>query len=794
MFDFAEGISCMPLGKNLCLIPWLCICLISIAAAAQSIPVPLIYQPLLPDTVAPGSTGFRLTLNGSGFVSGAVVNWNGQPRMTTFVSANKLQASINTADVAAAGTATITVLNPRSKHPSQPVYFSIQTPLGSVAMAFDGNLNATGTVTSGDFNNDGKLDVALFTFVSNVSSIQVFFGNGDGTFQAPITTTLTSASGTLRWLLAADFNGDGNLDLALSVDDQDNPYTDILLGDGTGKFSPALQQNYIYGLAYGVGDFNGDGRLDLIENNFYECAVLLGNGDGTFQQKNDSFFECGDYPGIPAVGDFNRDGKLDLAVPNSYGTSSVDVFLGNGNGAFQSVHTYAVDSGNELVAADFNGDGKLDLITNGVSVLFGRGDGTFSVGPTTALPGSPQASQFGVADFNGDGKPDIGMVLYPSSGTNNQQAIAVLLGNGDGTFQSPILTDAGAGGTSGVGMGDFNNDGKMDFYVGTVLDYYYPGSTMLFLQSSLSVSVNTLAFTDQNLNTTAPAQSITLTNITTAAVPIQGIAFTGAGATNFAQTNNCGTSLTAEASCQIQVTFTPTVTGTLNAALTISYAGMGGPQSIAVTGIGVSIMLSVAPASLTFPTQVIGTNSSTQYITLVNTGDFQTNISSIATTGPFQQMNNCPSSLYYTGDTCDIVVTFSPTTKGPVTGTISITDSATGSPQTVTLSGSGSAVLLSAVSVNFGNQSIGTSSTTFPIQLFNKGNTTLAIIQIAITGTNASDFSETNTCGTAVMAKSSCTINVTFTPGATGLRSAALSIADNGGGSPQSVGLFGTGD
>src|ERR1700727_1698213 len=322
---------------------FLSVCLMRLAAA-QSVPVPLISLPLVPDTVARGSTGFRLTVNGTGFESGAVVYWNGHPRTTTFVSANKLQASINTSDVASAGTAAITVLNPRSKHLSPPVYFPIQTPFASVAMALDGNLSATGTVTSGDFNNDGKLDLAVFTSISKLPSVQVFLGNGDGTFQAPITTTV-SLPGHPALLIAADFNGDGKLDLALSSDDQDSPYTQILLGDGTGNFSTISEYDYIYGLAEGVGDFNGDGHLDLIENNFYHCAVLLGEGNGNFQQKDIQYFDCGSYPGIPAVGDFNRDNKLDLAVASSYGTSSVDLFLGNGDGTFQPAVTYAVDSG-----------------------------------------------------------------------------------------------------------------------------------------------------------------------------------------------------------------------------------------------------------------------------------------------------------------------------------------------------------------------------------------------------------------------------------------------------------------
>jgi hypothetical protein len=195
---------------------------------------------------------------------------------------------------------------------------------------------------------------------------------------------------------------------------------------------------------------------------------------------------------------------------------------------------------------------------------------------------------------------------------------------------------------------------------------------------------------------------------------------------------------------------------------------------------------------LGFATQLVGTASSPQPATLANTGTGPVNISSISTKGPFTQTNDCPSSLP-AGANCDILVRFAPHAEGAAKGMLSVSDDATGSPQTVSLSGVGTVVTFSPLGVNFGDQKVGTSSPPVPIELFNKGGTTLSITQITLSGKNSGDLRQKNNCGQSVPAHGHCTISVTFTPTATGQRSGAVSITDDGGGSPQSVPLAGTG-
>jgi hypothetical protein len=195
---------------------------------------------------------------------------------------------------------------------------------------------------------------------------------------------------------------------------------------------------------------------------------------------------------------------------------------------------------------------------------------------------------------------------------------------------------------------------------------------------------------------------------------------------------------------------------------------------------------------LSFPAQLVGTTSSPQRATLTNTGTQAVYISSISTRKPFIQTNDCPVSLP-AATSCDILVRFAPRGKNASNGTLSVWDDATGSPQRVSLSGSGTVVTFSPVGVNFGDQKVGSSSPPVPVKLFNKGGTTLSITQIAITGANSGDFTQKNDCGQGVPPHGHCTISVTFAPTATGQRSGAVSVSDDGGGSPQAVPLAGTG-
>jgi hypothetical protein len=212
------------------------------------------------------------------------------------------------------------------------------------------------------------------------------------------------------------------------------------------------------------------------------------------------------------------------------------------------------------------------------------------------------------------------------------------------------------------------------------------------------------------------------------------------------------------------------------------------------------------PTSVSFGNQIVGITSATQTVTLTNNGSLALSISSIALTGTnatdFAQSNTCPSgsNTLAAGSSCTISLTFTPGATGARSANLTFTDNAAGSPQALALSGTGviaaPAVSLNPTSVSFGNQKVGIDSTAQTVTLTNSGTTPLSISSIALTGTNAADFAQTNTCPgstNTLAAGSSCTITITFTPGATGARSASLTFTDNAADSPQTVALDGTG-
>ena len=327
----------------------------------------------------------------------------------------------------------------------------------------------------GDFNNDGKLDVAVANdrdgTAEGSSTVSVLIGNGDGSFQAP----RTFAVGSMSWAVAAgDFNGDGAPDLAAA--NTASTTVSVLLGYGNGNFPAALTIAVGHnpeGLA--AGDFNGDGRRDLAASNAGSntISVLLGNGNGTFQEP--LTIAAGQVPVFVAVGDFNRDTRQDLVVAN-YGSShyysdtvasTVSVVLGNGDGTFGAPQTFEAGSGPHGIAVgDFNRDGTQDLAVANlgpypqrattVAVLIGQGDGTFRA-PQTFEAGHALTG-VAIGDFNRDGLQDLTL----SSG--DDATVSVLLGNGNGTFQPARIFGAGNSPKS-VAVGDLNADQMPDLVV-----------------------------------------------------------------------------------------------------------------------------------------------------------------------------------------------------------------------------------------------------------------------------------------------------------------------------------------
>jgi hypothetical protein len=311
-----------------------------------------------------------------------------------------------------------------------------------------------GSVVAGDFNNDGMVDIAVANWVG--SSVSIYRGNGNGTFKAAITTDVPYYASAL---VAADFNKDGKLDLAITSNSVNSVY--ILLGQGDGHFeSPVTYTTPSYTIGIIAEDFNRDGHIDLAIADTYgnDVYVMLGNGDGTFQAGTS--FSAGTTPIQLVAGDFNGDGLVDLVVTDGpdCGCAFMSVLLGNGDGTFQPPLTTSIAGAGSIVAGDFNRDHKLDIaIDNGlVSVFLGNGDGTFKQDVDYGSDGSSE--RFVTGDFNRDGLIDFVVTNFNG---NNSTHLSTLLGNGDGTFGKLASYSTGSG-PSGIVGADFNGDGKID--------------------------------------------------------------------------------------------------------------------------------------------------------------------------------------------------------------------------------------------------------------------------------------------------------------------------------------------
>ena len=224
----------------------------------------------------------------------------------------------------------------------------------------------------------------------------------------------------------------------------------------------------------------------------------------------------------------------------------------------------------------------------------------------------------------------------------------------------------------------------------------------------------------------------------------------------------------------------------------------GSPQSVALSGTGLGPAATLSATSLSFGSSAVGTATASQSVTLTNTGSATLTITSIAFTGAnassFVFANSCGTSLA-AGANCSIHGHFAPTTGGALTAAITISDNAGGSPQSVALTGTGlgPAATLSATSLSFGSSAVGTATASQAVTLTNTGSATLSITSIAVTGANASSFAFANSCGTSLAAGANCSIHGHFDPTTGGALTAAITISDNAGGSPQKVALTGTG-
>ena len=310
----------------------------------------------------------------------------------------------------------------------------------------------------------------------------------------------------------------------------------------------------------------------------------------------------------------------------------------------------------------------------------------------------------------------------------------------------------------------------------------------------VTLSPSPLTFGPQPVGSTSGAQQVTLKNGQSSTLTISNIFGGGADPGDFTQTNNCGSGLALGASCAINVTFAPKAMGTRTATLSVSDSAPNSPQTVALSGTATApVTLSVA--TLNFGTVLIGSNKTATPVVLTNHMNTALTGISVGVTGSgYTQINTCGTSIPARG-TCKITVTFAPTATGKQLGTVTITDSAVNSPQTISLSGTGRLpVTVSPLTLSFGTVKVGTTSAAKNVTVTNNQKTSLTITGIGFTGTNPGDFHETNTCGSSLAAGAPCTVSVTFTPKATGARSATLSITDSASTSPQTVSVAGTGN
>lgn len=326
--------------------------------------------------------------------------------------------------------------------------------------------HAPNSVAVGDFNKDGRDDLAVASTADNALSVHL--ADGPGSFRPPTHWSVGSAPVSVA---VGDFNSDGNPDVASA--NADSGTVSILFGDGLGEFAPALHcQVGSSPYAVAAGDVDRDGKTDLVAANFFGNSVSVLISDGTESCGTLATYSTGAGttdvaiadPADPAIRDLNRDGKPDLVSANFY-SNSVSVLLGNGTGSFGPASDFPAGDGATFVAiGDLNQDGKPDLAVAtayapSVSILLGNGQGAFAVPIPIPVLAGPQSVE--IEDFNRDGKPDLAVIYTMTN------VVSILSGNGDGTFGT-AMNCTGGGGPSDfdrLATGDFNQDDKPDLAV-----------------------------------------------------------------------------------------------------------------------------------------------------------------------------------------------------------------------------------------------------------------------------------------------------------------------------------------
>ena len=435
-----------------------------------------------PSAITSSSLPRTITVDGAGFQSGLTVTISTTSASTHPAPSQITSTSFQITAVFGIGSYSISVSNPGGQ-PSSPFSFAVRTAAGidfappvnyPTGATSSGPGAGSGSIVIADFNDDGKLDIAVSNYASN--TISVFLNKGDGAFSSPVVTTVNPGGALgLGPIVAGDFNEDGKMDLIVSTIAGEQ--SDIVLtgnGDGTFTQGAAIPNSFGFTTAKAI-DLNGNKHLDLVGDGG-SVSVALGNGDGTFSPT--VYYSNGPFPdsyfGID-VGALTSNGKLDIVSADPLSTpGGIFVFPGNGDGTFGTLSEQPMPASglfpskpDSVALADFDTSGKLDLLigdaTGTAAVASGNGDYTFNLSSETVVYSGNDLANNGiyvyVADLDQDGKPDVLVLDYLNG------VFAVVLNNASTISAGSKYSFTIAPGVGDLAVGDLNGDGMPDVAV-----------------------------------------------------------------------------------------------------------------------------------------------------------------------------------------------------------------------------------------------------------------------------------------------------------------------------------------
>jgi hypothetical protein len=679
------------------------------------------------------------------------------------------------------------------------------------------------SVVAADFRKMMKLDLA--TANTNDSTTSILLGKGDGTFDPR--TDLGTDTGPIS-IASADFDNDGKPDLLTGNFGFSYTYygyfyfyptVSLLRGNGDGTF--ATRADFAIGfslspdpMSIATGDFNGDGRMDaaVVKEESQSVAVLLQVPVITLST-DILRFSTNQPVGVTTAAQtvtVSSEGAVNLAIgsvsvtgqhPGDFSktgdTCSGQAIAPGSNCEIQVTFTPSASGARNarLLIPNNSAPGAINEVE-----LFGAGQGTGIVSP------SPGSLDFG-DQFVGTTSQGRDVTLT-NTGTQSVTVLSLAVSSPDfgvsaGNCAPPLAVSASCTATvffnpTSVGAKAASLEIQSDT-AGSPNVVMLTGNGVP--PAAVSLTPTTVDFGNQPVGTTSAPRTVTLTNSGGSALTISGLTINNPF--NFAQTNNCPVapaSLAAGAMCQISISFTPTGNLQFIGSVSVNSNAPGSPHAVQLFGRGGSLpAVELAPNSLSFGSQAVGSPSAAQTIDVRNRTGSPVTFSGIALTGmdagEFTQTNNCPNPLQV-GSQCQVQVVFNPASAGAKSAALSVASDAPGSPHAAMLSGTGvtpPSVTLAPASLSFTGQLVGTTSAAQTITLTNSGGSALTISGMALGGANAADFTRSENCGNSVNAGASCTIMVTFRAGAVGMRSATITITDNAAGSPRQVDLSGSG-